>query len=374
MKILLIGDAKELYLLSFARHLKVADPSLELHVLDTNPLKIPPQLNREGIFTKLYSYEAPYPNLAGKLLRRWKRYRLQRNLKNTRFDRYIAFGMWVPVCYWLDTITRPEDKLIGMLLGSDFFKREQRPDKERFNKMLRRVNSLATSNPAIIARLEAEQHEPARLHQLQLGLAPMEALSQWQQRPAAEAKKQLGIDPSTLVICCGYNASPNQQHQALIQALQTAKMLPPEHLLLVPLSYGGTTAYKKAVTDALLASGLRYRIIEEYLSPEAMARVWKSVDVFIQLQQSDCLSGSMMENLYCGNIVITGSWLPYQVLKDRGTRFFEVDKIADLGAKLDELLPQRETLKHELNANADKFEDSFWKKNIQAWVELINKI
>lgn len=374
MKILLIGDAKELYLLSFARHLKTADNSLELHVLDTNPLKIPPQLSRDGVFTKIHAYEAPYANFIAKLLRRWKRQRLQRKLKNIRFDRYIAFGMWVPVCYWLDNITRPVDKLIAMLLGSDFFKRGQRPDRERFDKMLRRVNILATSNPAIIARLEAEQHEPARLRQLQLGLAPMEALARWQNQPVADARQQLGIDPEVLVICCGYNASPNQQHPALIRALQSSKALPPGHLLLVPLSYGGKEAYKKDLQAALLKSGLRYRVIDDFQTPEDMARLWKAVDIFIQVQQTDCLSGSMMENLYCGNIVITGSWLPYQVLKDRGARFFEIDKIADLGAKLDELLPQRETLKHDLRANADKFEDSFWNKNIKDWMELIRNM
>lgn len=51
----------------------------------------------------------------------------------------------------------------------------------------------------------------------------------------------------------------------------------------------------------------------------------------------DQLSGAMLETLCANNIVITGTWLDYNILKDLGVVFYEVKKTSDLSKLLNTL-------------------------------------
>ena len=47
------------------------------------------------------------------------------------------------------------------------------------------------------------------------------------------------------------------------------------------------------------------------MPPNETAMFRKACDALIQVQDTDVLSGSMLEHLYAGNAVVTGDWLPY---------------------------------------------------------------
>ena len=93
-------------------------------------------------------------------------------------------------------------------------------------------------------------------------------------------------------------------------------------------------------------------------------------DYFIQLQPTDVLSGSMLEYLCAGNIVITGAWLPYDILKADNVRFYEVNAISDISMKLLELLRNHETIKHDVEGNYFLIKDKYqWSNMIKDWIK-----
>ncbi len=49
----------------------------------------------------------------------------------------------------------------------------------------------------------------------------------------------------------------------------------------------------------------------------------------IQLQATDSFSSSMRETLYAGNIVITGDWLPYGTLDEKGVFMLKVSSVEE---------------------------------------------
>jgi hypothetical protein len=76
-------------------------------------------------------------------------------------------------------------------------------------------------------------------------------------------------------------------------------------------------------------------------------------DVFIQVQRTDQLSASMLEHLYAGSVVITGGWLPYGQLTQRGIRFWTTPSIEQLTSELIACLDQLPERRAAVEANRD---------------------
>ena len=57
-------------------------------------------------------------------------------------------------------------------------------------------------------------------------------------------------------------------------------------------------------------------IITKRLNDQELTNLRLNCEVFINLQDTDQLSGAMLETLCADKIVITGSWLNYDVLKN----------------------------------------------------------
>ena len=97
----------------------------------------------------------------------------------------------------------------------------------------------------------------------------------------------------------------------------------------------------KEATDA----GFSCKAVTSFLSYEKMAKYEECIDILISMQTTDQLSSSILENLYCGNIIVAGKWLPYEMLRDMGLFFVSFedgeelkDVIEDIISRLDEYL------------------------------------
>jgi glycosyltransferase involved in cell wall biosynthesis len=259
-------------------------------------------------------------------------------------------------------------------MGSDYLQMNNRRDKVPFIKAIQSCQRLIVANPVLFTRISAENIiNNDALRSVYFGLEPLELLDSMTHIGAAESKKHFGISPDTLVITCGYNASPNQQHIEIINALTNARSIPERHLVVVPLTYGGNTGYKQEVREILSKSGLNYRTIDTFLPDSDIAMWRKASDIFIQVQKTDALSGSMQESLFCDNIVITGAWLPYEVLKEKGIAFFEVNNVKEITTKLDFIISNYPQIREEIrSANTpEKFTHAFWKNCIAGWHDVL---
>ena len=204
------------------------------------------------------------------------------------------------------------------------------------------------------------------------GLSPLDTLKQLSGKDKAQIKLSLGFDPLERIVICGYNASANQQHEEMIDAIKSVKnQLPSHHRFVFPISSNASTERKKHIEHLLQLSGLKYSTITEYLSNQQLAELRYVTDVMIQVQRSDQLSGSMQEALFAGSSVITGAWLPYEIFDELGIRMIKIDQVAQLGSALLEVLENEGEYASHAAKNAEViWLLSSWENTIKSWLSL----
>jgi glycosyltransferase involved in cell wall biosynthesis len=204
------------------------------------------------------------------------------------------------------------------------------------------------------------------------GLSPLDTLKSYFGTSKAEVKVRLGFDPKECIVVCGYNASENQQHEAIINALKEIKNELPAHVRFVfPISSNAGPQRKKHIETLLQQSGLRYSVIKQYLSDEELAQLRFSTDIMIQVQRTDQLSGSMQESIFAGSCVITGAWLPYEIFDEIGIRMVKINHIEHLGGAFLDLLKKESEYVAYAPQNAEAiWRLSSWEHTIKSWLNL----
>lgn len=381
MRILIVGDVSGTFSLNFVKHLKAIDQAIEIDALNINESLDAAQIaKKSGHFRNVYSHFRSYgvlsriPKIRG-IFRETFQLGVERKIfAKHDYDVICLFGMWPLSCRLINRMKHKSSFWIGVIMGSDYLQMNNRRDKVPFIKAIQSCQRLIVANPVLFTRISAENIiNNDALRSVYFGLEPLELLDSMKHIDAAESKKHFGISPDTLVITCGYNASPNQQHIEIINALTNARSIPERHLVVVPLTYGGNTGYKQEVREILSKSGLNYRTIDTFLPDRDIAMWRKASDIFIQVQKTDALSGSMQESLFCGNIVITGAWLPYDVLKEKGIAFFEVSNVKEITTKLDFIISNYPQIREEIRSTntPEKFTHAFWKNCITGWHDVL---
>lgn len=139
-------------------------------------------------------------------------------------------------------------------------------------------------------------------------------------------------------VIVGTNSQPGQQHLKIIDALEKITAADQDNILFIfPLNYGDTSN-KELIKKRLLGTKIKYQIIENFLSGKDLAKFRINTNILIQTQKTDAMSGAMLESLYAGAKVITGSWLPYDDLRNRGIDWIEVDDISEITLQLPYLI------------------------------------
>jgi hypothetical protein len=160
-----------------------------------------------------------------------------------------------------------------------------------------------------------------------------------------------------------------------MEIISAASKLPEEHrkrlFMVVPMTMGGDAAYVGEVRTACTASGLEHRVITELMTNEELARLRCAADIMVQVQPTDQLSGAMQEHLFAGSVVITGAWLPYDVFRESGVRFWTVRDYAELGSAMIECLSELDMRRAACLGNSDPIMRlSGWANNAPAWSAL----
>lgn len=142
-----------------------------------------------------------------------------------------------------------------------------------------------------------------------------------------------GFDPSKRLIAMGYNAHPRFQHKAIIEHISTLDdgLMAQLHFVFT-FAYGSAEEEQKEIITCLEKHQCTYTLIDRYLEDEEVALLRKACDVFMFLTDSDAFSGTMIEYLYAGAHVITGTWLPFGKLRRSGIEFTEVESVMDLNS------------------------------------------
>lgn len=155
-----------------------------------------------------------------------------------------------------------------------------------------------------------------------------------------EFKNKFGIPLNSTIITVSYSSAPRHRQDKILEILEKfdEKIIHKENIhFIFPMTYG-SKEWLELIRKKIFNHKLRHKItlLDQYLSEKDIAILRKITDVFINLPTQDSFSATMMEHLYAGSVVITGSWLPYDELFNSGAKIL---KITDSNLKgLNEIL------------------------------------
>jgi len=186
-----------------------------------------------------------------------------------------------------------------------------------------------------------------------------------------ESRRKLAIPSEKLVVTCGYNAIPEQRHALMIDALARLSVAAKSRFfVLIPMTYPDYRAYREEVRNAVEATNIDYRILDEKMTAEDVARVRIVSDHVINVQTTDSLSASIQEHLFAGSSMIVGNWLPYGVLERMGAELQKVENAEAISSIL-EIAALSSEVRRTRPDCADKIYDhSSWSANAPRWLEL----
>lgn len=190
------------------------------------------------------------------------------------------------------------------------------------------------------------------------------------------SKELLGLRKK--VIACGYNAAPIVRHEKIIDALNKIENQLQDYQVIFPMTYGsGGAKIRMIVKDRLNESSLDYLVIEDFLTTEKLQALRLATDIFIHIQERDQMASSMLEHLAAGSVVITGKWLPYGSLIEKGLYFISMETPEELPQVLSRVIDNLEVYKNKCGVNREIILDMMsWnsiKKNWYQYYELEQK-
>jgi glycosyltransferase involved in cell wall biosynthesis len=162
-----------------------------------------------------------------------------------------------------------------------------------------------------------------------------------QQNTRETAKKAWEANGLTLV--CGYNAAPITRHKMIVDALSFNTEKLKDAKIIFPMTYGNQAEHSRfEVKNYLNDKKVNAIILEEYLSVEKLQLLRLAADIFIHIQSRDQMAASMLEHLAAGSVVITGSWLPYASLTEKGVYMVLIENPQDLTTALPDVIDHLE--------------------------------
>ncbi|MEZ9181118.1 hypothetical protein AB4129_14195 [Vibrio cyclitrophicus] len=128
-------------------------------------------------------------------------------------------------------------------------------------------------------------------------------------------------------ILCGTNGSSNQQFELIIKSIKESEYkLVNNYIIVFHLSYGLTKETRFLIDNFIKNTSMECEVIYDYLHGGDLIEFRKSIDILVQIQETDQLSAAMFEHLVQNKLVITGDWLPYDDLKNIGVKYKTVSK------------------------------------------------
>lgn len=335
MRLLFVANADSPLVHNLALELKQLRPSLTIDVLSDVP---PRSTDAERAFDAII-----FP-AGGGFLRRtrglkffWYIWQYARSLGRLPGGYDVVHVFYLSAIWGVlaNRLKRKGTRMVITLFGSDVY-RTYWPLSLLQCRLLDGADRFTSSNTHTldVARKKFNRQLLPSVEIL-FGLRSLDVLNAMPEGTRDSARAGFGIGPGAIVIACGYNASRNQNHMAIFEAISRLSAEVRQRLyLLVPLTSGGTATYVEEIRDRLVAMGVAHRVFVARLNDEEVAMVRCSTDILVQVQSTDQLSGSMLEHLFAGSVLLTGAWLPYGQMAEQGLTYWTTASLQTLGADL----------------------------------------
>ena len=328
----------------FIRNLKLNNPDVRISLLTNRPSHVfPAEMHgsiEEFIKWKFSSRmnRSPFVN---RLINRCSSWIQIRSLARVRhYDIVNIHYPYFFLSYVMGQFGRMASTIVVSPWGSDVLRLEGKKKRKLLGKVFKKADFITSNPKGRIGKVLVEEMgiDEGKLHPLAWGSETIDYINEHIQDVSTEdAKKKLGFE-NRYVITCGYNAFEEQRHEIMIRAIQGIRsQLPPELILLFPVTYGATSGtkkddYVKRLRELCLESGLDAVFCEDYLSVPDLFVLRQATDMFIHIQTTDGGNSSLQEYVLLGKKVIHGSWIHYSHLeKYKPLFYFPVDDLDLLG-------------------------------------------
>ncbi len=257
--------------------------------------------------------------------------------------------------YFTPIIRQKAKKFYITFFGSDFNQVE--PFRHRHNlKSVKLANAVFATNETMLNKIAEKYHLAEREIQSDILMPLMDTFDVFEKylekNTRHTAKTQW--ETNELVIVCGYSAAPITQHTKIIEALANNKSKIVSAKIVFPMTYGHLADKTRTEVKSLLAEKkLEADVLEDFLSLEKLKALRLAADIFIHIQSRDQMAASMLEHLAAGSVVITGKWLPYESLVEKGIFMIRIESPDDLSKVLADVLDNLENYKLKATINRE---------------------
>ena len=381
MKILVIGNRKHQFVYNYVKSLRKyrSDSNLQIDVLSQD--KDSKKENTDVFFDHVYSLSTSNPLYKNRFFRiLFQLFSLVAYLNRLKSYDIIHIHYLENIIIWNYFFTKQiKGKLVISIWGSDFLRASNRK-RHMMIRIFDRADQITIASPTV--KLQFEDFYKGKYNDkitiCQFGLQPLEYFANTNLEDLDRKKKELGLNLNKIIITIGYNASRLQRHKEIIECIEKDKKLSlykDKIEFLLPCTYPKDPEYLESLSLQISESSFHYTIINDFLSDESVARLRCITNIFIQLQPTDMLSGSMLEHLAAGNIVITGKWLPYEVLDDLNINMYKIERVDKVAITLNNVLENYSEYADLCKLNKKIVLDNFrWKAVINKWIKMYEKV
>lgn len=375
MNILLFGNANSPLISNLAGQLLQEFPNWRVDII--SDVKLYREEYRSN-YTRVFELNSDMWYRKIKVLRiigaAWqiKKLLIKENISKGKYD--VVHVLFVNPAYGIVAgLVRTMGRMLCLsVFGSEFYR------TGKLEKFL--IGRIASQAQGVTAANRITLHDFVSHYKLQnaqefvqvFGLKQIEAIHKLDGSLRTVSRKLWGIEAEDYVIAIGYNGSPQQNHLFILEQLRSVKLLKNRKCTLVlQMTMGGTRNYIAEVRRKASETGCNVLVITEFVSDDMLAHLRVSVDMILQLQTTDQLSAAMLEYIYTGSVLITGSWLPYEVMKSGEVMYYSVDSISELASFLNSSSAQLELDQKSKGANR-KFVEHLcsWEHVRKQWGEI----
>lgn len=375
MKILIVGHYNSVFIEELSTQLFSFDNAISVDILDIYDAALYHQNSKISFGRSIRGKKRLVRNLL--LIRNLLAFKKYAKKNLLQYDACNIHYLDARYSLIYKTFKKISAKLIVTTYGSDFYK---------FKKYGNLLKKFYNNADAITFANEQTRDDfshyykdivPKKLKICRFGLGNLNQIEKLKRLENNKVfyKAKAGLKQNKVIVTIGYSSNPNSRQTEIINQLSNLEKSILEKIFFVfPMTYGG---FKENIANTemeIRKLNQDYLIIKDFLTNEQLGYLRLATDVMIHLPISDQLSGAMQENLFSGNIVITGNWLPYTIFDNNGVNYYKIENLNEINLLLTNIVKNLENYQSETKENAKRIWNlSSWENNIKSWIDLYKK-
>jgi len=379
-KLLLTGSFDNIYMVDYVKFLKKENPNALIYYWG-NKSEFLAGEDEEclGLLEEYYTFNflrgiTRIPFLKQLYIKNALRHYFRKFCKSKSFDVVCIQSAKDYNAYLTDLYKKCSSKILLVPWGAEIYRATPKRivlQKQVFNI----ANNVAGIKTRFSDEIKAKYDVPEnKFVPLTMGSALIDYIIENKDTIKTEyAKNKLNVE-GKYVITCGHNATPGQNHLAMIEAIRKVKnKIQDEIVLFFLFTYSCNSDYVEMVKNRVKEYSLNAVFFEEFLDIPTLFLLRQASDMFIHIQCTDAGSTSVREYLLLGKKVINGEWLRYPELEVNGQIPYSV--VENIDSLSDVIIDAYKSKPILINDGiAENIEQRGWKKAIKKWNDYFESV